>query len=1129
MEWSYVYSIEHSTPPAEVGTAVASSEIECAEAALVPTPAMLPVIQDVCGNVLTPLTAPTKVEDLDELGTGTITYTYDYEDCAELPISWTYTYNVEDITPPEITAPAAITVTQRQDKGPYITGIATATDNCGEVTITFSDNKDGLNLCNATGTLVRTWTATDIAGNSSSATQDITVTDTESPVLVIPEDITVSNDAGVCEAVVNWDEPTATDFGHFQGFENEDWVSNVGTDWIEYTSPVVRVVSGTDEINSKTGSAHAVITEGIGDYTGAFSSLGGSYNSFVNGFVTSVDVYVDLTDSKVLDGTYGWDVTTAANNQAGSHLRDFIFHAAGEPGKVLIAGSNNSNFARRGDLATLDNYAITESGWYTFEWNFRDAGDGSLAVDLILRDASGVELWRETRNTPTDEIASLVGGNRYMWFTFLSADKLAIDNTTLTRKLDVTTTPVNGSTFAVGEHTVTVSATDDCGKTTTETFAVTVDDTELPTMVCQNITVNLDATGNASITAADVDNGSTDNCGIASSEIDVNSFDCGDVGAVNTVTLTITDIHANENTCESTVTVVDNVAPVAVCKNRTIELDANGAATIVAADLDNGSSDACGIASTAIDVNSFDCDNVGDNDVELTVIDVNGNVSTCTSVVTVVDAMSPEITAEADDVTSIVSDGCTAPMPDFTLTTSASDNCGVELTQSIDAGEMMDVGIHIVTVTATDPSANSVSFDVEFTVSKATISGTVLYNNTAQTPMGNVTLKLTPGDVEVTTDVNDGTYQFTGQCAGTYTIEVINNNKDAGYINSTDAGAANKWGTSSWLIELVQFLAGDVIQDNSITGLDALAIQNYFVYGTGTDLNPKWAYGKKGISIDNNSSVNASITVVVSGDNKVQDIYAMCTGDFNGSFEPNPTKSASSELVLITEDNFSVNENQEFELPLLANQTMEVGAVSMIVDIPTDLVEVLEVNVIGSTEPVSWLLKDGELRIGWNSQNAVNVFADEALLSLKLKTTKDFTFGKFMEVDLVYDPLNELADGNFEVINNVELKAAKVGNGLIVVDEELTIDELTFKNYPNPFHNTTNISYALPVDGRVNISVYNQLGQLVTTLVDANQSTGEYTIRDCGSELVPGIYIAKLRLTNEGVDRVGTIKLSVLE
>ena len=42
----------------------------------------------------------------------------------------------------------------------------------------------------------------------------------------------------------------------------------------------------------------------------------------------------------------------------------------------------------------------------------------------------------------------------------------------------------------------------------------------------------------------------------------------------------------------------------------------------------DGSNDACGVASTTIDISSFDCSNVGPNTVTLTVTDVNGNSST---------------------------------------------------------------------------------------------------------------------------------------------------------------------------------------------------------------------------------------------------------------------------------------------------------------------------------------------------------------------------------------------------------------------------------------------------------------------------------------------------------------------
>ncbi|MFN3757559.1 MAG: hypothetical protein ACK4RM_11445, partial [Flavobacterium sp.] len=69
-----------------------------------------------------------------------------------------------------------------------------AMDNCSEVvSITYADDSN-LNTCG--GTITRTWTATDCAGNSSSASQTITIVDTTAPVFTsqLPINITVECD-----------------------------------------------------------------------------------------------------------------------------------------------------------------------------------------------------------------------------------------------------------------------------------------------------------------------------------------------------------------------------------------------------------------------------------------------------------------------------------------------------------------------------------------------------------------------------------------------------------------------------------------------------------------------------------------------------------------------------------------------------------------------------------------------------------------------------------------------------------------------------------------------------------------------------------------------------------------------
>ncbi|MFH1322112.1 MAG: FG-GAP-like repeat-containing protein [Bacteroidota bacterium] len=116
----------------------------------------------------------------------------------------------------------------------------------------------------------------------------------------------------------------------------------------------------------------------------------------------------------------------------------------------------------------------------------------------------------------------------------------------------------------IGPNIVTLVVTDNTSNTDTVTAIVTVADTTSPVAVCQDITVYLDAAGNASITAVDVDGGSNDACGIDSLYIDIMNFTCVNTGN-NIVTLTVTDNNGNTANYAATVTIQDTMAPVVTC------------------------------------------------------------------------------------------------------------------------------------------------------------------------------------------------------------------------------------------------------------------------------------------------------------------------------------------------------------------------------------------------------------------------------------------------------------------------------------------------------------------------------------------------------------------------------------
>ncbi len=270
--------------------------------------------------------------------------------------------------------------------------------------------------------------------------------------------------------------------------------------------------------------------------------------------------------------------------------------------------------------------------------------------------------------------------------------------------------PVNrymAGTFSfTNVNLVTLTVTDVNGNIGTATAGVIVEDNIAPVAMAQDLTVQLDASGNATITAEDIDNGSSDACGISSLALDRTYFNCEDIANnPHTVILTVTDNNGNSSTATADVTIEDLVPPEVLVQNIIVQLDATGNASISANDVDAGSSDACGIATLTLDISAFTCDDVGENTVTLTAIDVNGNISQETAVVTVVDDIDP--TVLTNDVTIYLDENGQTSVSVSMIDNGSFDNCGIaSLTLDVTDFTCEEVGENTVTLIATDVNGN---------------------------------------------------------------------------------------------------------------------------------------------------------------------------------------------------------------------------------------------------------------------------------------------------------------------------------------------------------------------------------------------------------------------------------------
>lgn len=326
--------------------------------------------------------------------------------------------------------------------------------------------------------------------------------------------------------------------------------------------------------------------------------------------------------------------------------------------------------------------------------------------------------------------------------------------------LEVTTCDLN----EVG--TVVTTETNAAG-CTYELTTITTLETVPPTASCQDLTAYLDASGVATVGATDVDNGSSDNCGIASMTLNEDTWGCNLEGSQQTVTLTVTDVNGNSSTCTAQITIDDILPPTAGCEDITVYLDSNGVVSIDKSDIENGSTDNCGFVNPlSIDITDFDCSDVGANTVTLTVGDGNGNQASCTSTVTVVDNIAPVLVCQ--DVTVYLNaNGEVGSNPYLNgMLISESDNCstvggvGVTGPRTYTCTSPINNTIKII---QDDPSGNQSNCIAILTVLDTIIPTASCKNVTIELP-ASLTYDLLPSDIDDNSSDNCAlTYEIIGQ------------------------------------------------------------------------------------------------------------------------------------------------------------------------------------------------------------------------------------------------------------------------------------------------------------------------------------------------------------------------------
>ena len=141
----------------------------------------------------------------------------------------------------------------------------------------------------------------------------------------------------------------------------------------------------------------------------------------------------------------------------------------------------------------------------------------------------------------------------------------------------------------------------------------------------------------------------------------------------------------------------------------------------------------------------------------------------------------------------------------------------------------------------------------------------------------------------------------------------------------------------------------------------------------------------------------------------------------------------------------------------------------------------------------------------------------ELTAELDYEFSLDAITAKVVAPKSITDPLAWIGDGLVKSLADDEPRFVITASGPVdgEVVPELPAELVLAQNYPNPFNPSTVISYALPEQAHVRVTVYDLTGRRISTLVNEEQSPGSFEVTWDASGLASGMYIYRLEAAGQ--------------
>ncbi|WP_424494357.1 HYR domain-containing protein [Salinimicrobium sp. GXAS 041] len=264
---------------------------------------------------------------------------------------------------------------------------------------------------------------------------------------------------------------------------------------------------------------------------------------------------------------------------------------------------------------------------------------------------------------------------------------------------EMTLSKTNFTTGDIGEQDITFTVFDAAGNVDTCITSITVEpydeeDEDGQVSCPDSLELALDENGEATLTLNYTGNDENEEL-----EVSKSYFTCNDIG---TETVTARFWGEYTGSCEIEVTVVDNLPPQVSCiSDYDLKLGEDGTAAISVEDLEISASDNCGVDNISLSRNNFTSEDIGEQEVVISVTDNSGNVSTCTTTVNVIsdEIPAPELECVGTIVLELNENGEAFLSPEEVYNSNGTVPQDMQLSQARFTCE--DIGATEVVLTAT--------------------------------------------------------------------------------------------------------------------------------------------------------------------------------------------------------------------------------------------------------------------------------------------------------------------------------------------------------------------------------------------------------------------------------------------